>query len=118
RNERKADKILLLAQMVQDMESNAFAAPVSVIAARYGITPRYLQKLFLQHIGVTPKLYCQIHRFQRSLRHMRKREDSLTAIAYDCGYADQSHFIREFKSFAGITPSAFSAEFRPVNEAA
>ncbi|GAA0534464.1 helix-turn-helix transcriptional regulator [Chitinophaga japonensis] len=115
-NERKAGKAPLLAQIVQDMERNAFAAPIGMLAARYGITPRYLQKLFLQHIGVTPKLYSQIHRFQRSLRHMRKQEDSLTAIAYDCGYADQSHFIREFRSFAGTTPSAFSAASRPVNE--
>jgi len=117
-NERKTGKTPLLAQIVQDMASNGFAAPINVLAARYGISPRYLQKLFLQHIGITPKLYSQIHRFQRSLRHMRSREDSLTSIAYDCGYADQSHFIREFKSFAGITPSAFSTALRPVSEEA
>jgi AraC-like DNA-binding protein len=43
-----------------------------------------------------------------------KKETSLTAIAYDCGYFDQSHFIREFKSFTGYTPSGYTLENSPV----
>jgi AraC-like DNA-binding protein len=79
------------------------------------MSPRYLQRLFLQYTGVTPKLYHKINRFQLSLKLVAKKDSSLTSIAYDCGYFDQSHFIREFKSFTGVTPSAYTAEAYPVS---
>jgi AraC-like DNA-binding protein len=84
------------------------------VASRYGITSRYLQKLFLQYTGLTPKLYSKINRFQNSLKLVTKKDTSLTSIAYDCGYFDQSHFIREFKSFTGFTPSGYSLEKSPI----
>lgn len=87
------------------------------VAGRYGISSRYLQKLFLQYTGLTPKLYSKIHRFQQSLSLIGKKEFSLTSIAYDCGYFDQSHFIREFKSFTGHTPSSYVLAASPVTEA-
>ena len=46
---------------------------------------------------------------------MSHRESSLTSIAYDCGYFDQSHFIREFKSFTGIAPSEYTSQAYPVS---
>jgi AraC-like DNA-binding protein len=52
--------------------------------------------------------------FDNSLRLVTKREISLTSIAYDCGYFDQSHFIKEFKSFTGLTPSGYSSATSPV----
>ncbi|HEV7738536.1 MAG TPA: helix-turn-helix domain-containing protein, partial [Chlamydiales bacterium] len=79
-----------------------------------GITSRYLQKLFFQYTGLSPKLYTKIHRFQNSLRLVTKKDTSLTSVAYDCGYFDQSHFIREFKSFTGLTPSGYSSESSPI----
>jgi AraC-like DNA-binding protein len=88
------------------------------VAARYGITSRYLQKLFVQYTGLTPKLYSKIHRFQNSLQLVIRNESPLTAIAYDCGYFDQSHFIREFKSFTGITPSGYMPDQSSVTLAA
>ena len=84
------------------------------LAARYGISSRYLLKLFVQHTGLTPKLYSKISRFQHSLRLVTKRHASLTSIAYDCGYFDQSHFIREFKTFTGLTPSGYLQQPSPV----
>lgn len=114
--EGNTGKILMMGKIVKDMERNLFSEDMETIAARYNISSRYLQKLFLQHIGVTPKLYGQINRFQRSLRHINKNEASLTSIAYDCGYADQSHFIREFKTFTGTTPSAYVAGYPLVNQ--
>ena len=91
---------------------------METMAARYGITARYMQQLFVQYTGLTPKLYNQINRFQKSLRLVTAGNESLTAIAYECGYADQSHFIREFKTFTGHTPSGYSVENSPVTMAA
>jgi AraC-like DNA-binding protein len=111
---RKTEKITLVGEILKDMRTNLFSDTIESVAYRYDITPRYLQKLFLQCTGVTPKFYGKINRFQTTLRRMNQKEETLTSIAYDCGYFDQSHFIREFKSFTGLTPSEYSPERYPV----
>jgi AraC-like DNA-binding protein len=105
---KKAEKLRMIGEIMKDMRSNSFADTIENTANRYNVTPRYLQKLFLQYTGMTPKLYSKINRFQLSLQLISKNDSSFTSIAYDCGYSDQSHFIRDFKSFTGITPSSYS----------
>lgn len=112
--ERNADRMSMIGEITKELQTEALAEDIKSLASKYKLTPRYLQKLFLQYTGVTPKLYHKINRFQRSLSLVTKKENSLTSIAYDCGYFDQSHFIREFKSFTGITPSHYTAESFPV----
>jgi AraC-like DNA-binding protein len=99
------------------MQQDTGLENITAIARRYNISTRYLCKLFLQYTGVTPKLYNKINRFQHSLRLIAENQFSLTSIAYDCGYFDQSHFIRDFKHFAGLTPSSYSPESYPVGQA-
>jgi AraC-like DNA-binding protein len=105
--EKKLDRITLIRSVMNELRQEDFFDNINNVASRYGITSRYLQRLFSQHTGLTPKLYSKINRFQNSLQLVAKRNASLTAIAYECGYFDQSHFIREFKSFTGILPSAY-----------
>ncbi len=112
--ERKVNNISMIGQIIKEMQRNSDLNNIKAIARRYNISSRYLCKLFLQYTGVTPKLYDKIHRFQLSLRLITENQSSLTSIAYDCGYFDQSHFIRDFKHFAGIIPSAYSPESYPV----
>lgn len=104
------NKLDVVNKVMQEMTRADFFDNIDNVASRYGITSRYLQKLFLQYTGLTPKLYHKIHRFQNSLKRVTENEASLTDIAYDCGYFDQSHFIREFKSFTGFTPSTYATE--------
>ena len=113
-SERKLGKVAVVTDIMNEIRQDDFFDNIENVASRYGITSRYLQKLFLQYTGLTPKLYSKINRFQNSLRLVTKKETSLTSIAYDCGYFDQSHFIREFKSFTGFTPSGYSFENSPV----
>lgn len=113
-SERKLGKVTMITDIMNEIRGNDFFDNIENVASRYGITSRYLQKLFLQYTGLTPKLYSKINRFQNSLRLITKKEVSLTSIAYDCGYFDQSHFIREFKSFTGFTPSAYALDKSPV----
>ena len=112
--ERRLSKMVVVGDVMNEIGHEGFFDNIENVASRYGITARYLQKLFLQYTGLTPKLYGKINRFQNSLRLVTKKDTSLTSIAYDCGYFDQSHFIREFKSFTGFTPSAYSIENSPV----
>jgi AraC-like DNA-binding protein len=112
--EERLDKVAVVNDIMSELRSEDFFDNISNVASRYGISSRYLQKLFLQYTGLTPKLYNKIHRFQRSLRLVSQNDLSLTSIAYDCGYFDQSHFIREFKSFTGCTPSGYAAATSPI----
>lgn len=112
--EKKLSRATVVSDIMQEMEQADFFDNIENVASRYGFTSRYLQKLFLQYTGLTPKLYSKINRFQNSLRLVTQKEASLTSIAYDCGYFDQSHFIREFKSFTGVTPSGYSIDNSPV----
>lgn len=105
--EKKIDKVELLTKVITEMKQETYFDNMDNLARQYGITSRYLQKIFLQYTGLTPKLYSKINRFQNSLQLIAANRHSLTDITYECGYFDQSHFIREFKSFTGITPSGF-----------
>ncbi|MFT3682883.1 MAG: helix-turn-helix transcriptional regulator [Ferruginibacter sp.] len=104
---KKLKNTALIHDVMNQLTREDFFDNISNVAARYGITSRYLQKLFLTHTGITPKLYSQIQRFQKSLVLVAQQNSSLTSIAYECGYFDQSHFIRSFRSFTGQTPSSF-----------
>lgn len=117
--ERKLNNthISMIGQIIKEMQRNDTPENVEAIAIRYNISSRYLRKLFLQYTGVTPKLYNKIHRFQHSLQLIVGSGSSLTSIAYEAGYADQSHFIRDFKSFTGFSPSAYSPDAYPVAQA-
>ncbi|RPD39135.1 helix-turn-helix transcriptional regulator [Chitinophaga barathri] len=80
---------------------------VEKLAQRFGVSERYVQKLFLDYVGVTPKSFFNIQRFNKSLQLVRTSTVSLTSIAYECGYFDQAHFIKEFRNFTGLTPSQY-----------
>jgi AraC-like DNA-binding protein len=113
-SQKRSGKVELINEIMHELQHKDFFDNIENVATRYGITSRYLQKLFLQYTGLTPKLYSKINRFQNSLSLVTKKDISLTAVAYTCGYFDQSHFIREFKSFTGLTPSGYSIANSPV----
>jgi AraC-like DNA-binding protein len=72
------------------------------------LSERTLERKFKQIIGISPKLFTRIYRFQVSLNQLRKNNyDKLSDIAYENDYADQSHFIRAFKEFTGLSPFEF-----------
>jgi AraC-like DNA-binding protein len=79
---------------------------VDAVAARSGTTRRHLERLFLTHVGLTPKRLARTVRFQRALAVLEHGGGSGAATAAECGYADQAHFIREFRELAGCAPGA------------
>lgn len=71
-------------------------------------TQKHLIDLFKKHVGITPKYYQRILRFNEIMQRIQHKEKiSWTEIAYTCGYSDQSHFIKEFKHFSGFNPQEF-----------
>ncbi|WP_205511017.1 helix-turn-helix domain-containing protein [Longitalea arenae] len=72
------------------------------------ITERSFQRLFERNIGVAPSLFRRIWQFNNAFQQLNNRRfNKLTDIAFAHGYADQSHFIRSFKEFTGITPKEY-----------
>lgn len=89
---------------------------VADVNARTGLSPRLLIQHFRSRIGLTPKAYWRIRRFQAALRHLENsRGASGAEVAADHGYFDQAHLIRDFQAFAGMSPRAYLAQevFRP-----
>ena len=80
---------------------------------RLYITERTFERRFKKEIGVSPKQFAKIVQFSFSLNQIRERDYvSLTTIAYQNGFADQSHFIRTFKRYTGSTPSEMLSELK------
>jgi AraC-like DNA-binding protein len=72
------------------------------------LTERTFQRLFEKHIGVAPNLYRRICQFNTAFVQLNKRQyRKLSDIAFQNGYADQSHYIRAFKEFTNITPTEY-----------
>lgn len=80
---------------------------VEDLAKRNFLSTRHFERNFKRFAGFSPKLFSRIIRFQSAASQFGKVEKSLTSIAYDAGYYDQSHFIQDFKSFSGHTPKEY-----------
>jgi AraC-like DNA-binding protein len=84
---------------------------VAELSQKSGISVRQLDRKFKSLVGITPKLYSRIVRFQSTIdRFVSYRSGNLTAIALEKGYYDQAHFIHEFSHFAGFLPSFLSGK--------
>ncbi|KAF2342919.1 helix-turn-helix transcriptional regulator [Flavobacterium tistrianum] len=114
-NDNKSQKIQKVAHILSSLVQNPSGNDINTIAAKYGMTPRYLHKLVFQHTGLAPKSFNKITRFQRSLKLISNNDSPLTSVAYDSGYFDQSHFIRDFKAFTGTTPTSYLENLSPIN---
>jgi AraC-like DNA-binding protein len=85
---------------------------VERLAGELGCSRRHLAVQFRDHIGLSPKRMARILRFQRVADGLRERR-GLAELAYECGYADQPHLNRDFRAFAGVTPTEFVAGLLP-----
>jgi AraC-like DNA-binding protein len=106
-NDRKLKKFKLVESICNQVVNEQQPFRIDNLASYYGFSERYIQKLFLDFVGISPKIFFNIQRFNKSLKLIQSNDYSLTSIAYDCAYFDQSHFIKEFKTFSGVTPSKF-----------
>lgn len=78
-------------------------AGVAAVARAVGMSERQLERRFLARVGVTPKRFAVLRRFERAVA-LSATAPSLGHAAVDAGYYDQSHFIRDFRRFTGGSP--------------
>lgn len=86
------------------------------LAATACLSRKQFERVFREHVGMNPKEYARIARFQRALRMMQLGSRDYPGIAYACGYADQSHFIRDFRQFSGLTPRQLATRDTPYSD--
>jgi AraC-like DNA-binding protein len=88
---------------------------IDSLAGDLNISARRLERHFLAQVGITPKLFSRLVRFDRAVRDLASRgTTSWSQFALAHGYTDQAHFINEFREFAGVTPTEFEAETRSL----
>jgi AraC-like DNA-binding protein len=84
------------------------ALTIKSIADKTGFSSKHFIKIFSDHVGVPPKLFLRIIRFQRAIREIEiKGTIHWASLAYECGYYDQAHFIADFRGFSGFTPQQY-----------
>lgn len=81
-------------------------AEIGGVVADTGLSHRRFSTLFQEAVGLAPKRYCRVLRFQRAIAGVVAGEP-LAAIAADTGYSDQAHLTREFQALAGVSPGAY-----------
>lgn len=87
------------------IEAEGGLTRMDTLCADAGLSARTLTRLFQTHLGLGPKTFARIVRFQRALSMLRADPGcTLAAVAVACGYYDQPHFVREFKACAGVPP--------------
>ena len=90
------------------LDETAGGLEIGALAAQLGWSRKHLIAQFHEQIGLAPKGLARILRFNRAVRLLERADDvRWVEIAYDCGYYDQAHFIKDFRTFAGSTPSEY-----------
>lgn len=92
----------------------ALAQPLSSVVDRIGYSQRHFNQLFADEVGLTPKRFLRVRRFQRVITSVSGQTSVDWAdLALHCGYYDQSHFTHDFRGFCGLTPAAYLVHRTP-----
>lgn len=81
------------------------AIPMKQLAEECGYSDRYLRRRFEETLGISPKLFSRIVRFQNALAHLLDHESDINDAVSEQHFYDQSHFLKEFKQFSLFTPT-------------
>ena len=83
---------------------------VASVLDRIGLSHRRFAQIFHDQVGLTPKSFSRVRRFQRVLSRVHRVPNiDWPEVALDCGYYDQAHFIHDFQAFSGFTPTVYAA---------
>jgi AraC-like DNA-binding protein len=104
----------VIAYAVEKIRAAPHQVSLAQLRAEGCLSERSFQRRFKHAVGVTPQLFARICRFQASLHQLRMVDyERLSDLAYAHAYADQSHHIRAFQEFAGVSPRQYCQQARP-----
>lgn len=97
-----------VAQALHAFHTAPLAQMVGPFVEQIGLSHRYFNTLFRAEVGLAPKQFCNVRRFQAALHFVQQRYPvTWTEVALAHGYYDQSHLIRDFQLFAGMSPTEY-----------
>ncbi|MGA8090614.1 MAG: helix-turn-helix transcriptional regulator [Terracidiphilus sp.] len=105
---RRRTPDLLVAAAVQSIRATRGSLRIDRLARHMGLSQSTLERRFCREVGTSPKKFAALVRL-RHVVQLRRAGVSLTGIAHAAGYADQPHFIKDFKRFTGQAPESFFA---------
>jgi AraC-like DNA-binding protein len=108
KNSRDAD--LLVAEAVRRIILHKGATDLAALARELGLSIRQLERRFLAAVGLPPKLFCRIQRFNNVFQVLGQPSRNWVETAIACGYYDQAHLIRDCKDLSGSTPQSLLGE--------
>jgi AraC-like DNA-binding protein len=95
---------------LQEFLSAPHPPGIAALADCIGLSQTRFIQVFRDAVGLTPKQFCRVRRFQQVLRLVESSASVQWAeLALACGYFDQAHFIHDFQALAGLTPGAYLA---------
>jgi AraC-like DNA-binding protein len=81
---------------------------IAQVSGQLGISHKHFIEQFKRQVGLTPKKFCRVRRFQQVLGQIQSaRSVDWSDVACGCGYFDQAHFINDFVAFSGMNPSSY-----------
>ncbi|HLA94408.1 MAG TPA: AraC family transcriptional regulator, partial [Pyrinomonadaceae bacterium] len=94
---------------VGEMTERPDSISIARMNEKIGYSQKHFTQMFRKQVGVTPKSYLKIMRFQKAVRTI-DAADAIDwgTVAHDCGFYDQAHFIHDFKHFSGFTAEQYS----------
>jgi AraC-like DNA-binding protein len=96
---------------LQEFQAVPHDRTIAEVARQTGLSSKWFIESFRAQVGLSPKMYCRLRRFQTALTRMGRRQELDWAdLALECGYYDQAHFIRDFREFADVCPTKYLAD--------
>jgi AraC-like DNA-binding protein len=93
---------------LQEFQHAPCLPTISSVTEQIGLSQSRFIQVFREAVGLTPKQFCRVLRFQEVLRSLERNVPrSMAELAMDCGYYDQAHFNHDFQAFAGLTPGMY-----------
>ncbi len=107
--QKRTEKAFGKKELVQSVKSMVYNSDgiikISELEENTGYTERYINQVFIEEMGFSPKTFCKIIQFQRALEFLNYgAPDKMTEAAVALGYYDQPQFIKDFSKYAGMTP--------------
>jgi methylphosphotriester-DNA--protein-cysteine methyltransferase len=99
----------MVAEAVRQLAGSNGTRDIASLARHFGMSTRQVERRFVERVGLTPKVFSRMRRFQSVFAAMENGDASWAAAAAACGYYDQAHLIRDFREFAGEPPASLVA---------
>lgn len=107
---KRAEVDHLIDRIVESILQKQGLITISELTETFGVGERRLERLFREYVGLSPKFYSRIIRFNAIFSLKQQGLDSWMDLVYETGFYDQSHFIKNFKEFTGEEPSEYLFE--------